>query len=246
MNHVKKISYVAMILGMFSTAVFAEVTAANSRATQSLNQQNLVTNKLNQQELLAKSQEWGLTEQEWQRYQELNQGARGIWSPGLDPLTSLGVESRNEQERERYARLLAKKMHDRMERELQFQRTYDRVFAEMYPNEQPFKVEPHISERFGRVIYFTRLENCDKCETNADRVLQYVNDKTPIDIYFVGVKNNEQIYNWAKKHNIDPNKVNRKLITLNHDNGAWLQYADGKMPAAFQIQQDGQWQQIVY
>ena len=97
MNHVKKISYVAMILWMFSTAVFAEVTAANTLATQSLNQQNLVTNKLNQQELLAKSQEWGLTEQEWQRYQELNQGARGIWSPGLDPLTSLGVESRNEQ-----------------------------------------------------------------------------------------------------------------------------------------------------
>ena len=49
------------------------------------------------------------------------------------------------------------------------------------------------------MIYFTRLENCDKCEANADRVLQYVNDKTPIDIYFVGVKNNEQIYNWAKK-----------------------------------------------
>ena len=41
----KKISYVAMILGMFSTAVFAEVTAANTLATQSLNQQNLVTNK---------------------------------------------------------------------------------------------------------------------------------------------------------------------------------------------------------
>ena len=48
MNHVKKISYVAMILGMFSTAVFAEVTAANTLATQSLNQQNLVT-KFHQQ-----------------------------------------------------------------------------------------------------------------------------------------------------------------------------------------------------
>ena len=47
MDHVKKISYVAMILGMFSTAVFADVTAANTLATQSLNQQNLVTNKLN-------------------------------------------------------------------------------------------------------------------------------------------------------------------------------------------------------
>lgn len=35
MDHVKKISYVAMILGMFSTAVFADVTAANTLATQS-------------------------------------------------------------------------------------------------------------------------------------------------------------------------------------------------------------------
>lgn len=233
-------------LGLCSLNASSDTTTENKLATQTLNQQNVLTHKLNQQVLQVQPQEWGLTESEWQRYQALNQGERGIWSPGLDPLTVLGVESRNEQEREHYARLLAKKMHDRMERELQFQRTYDRVFTEMYPNEQPFKVEPHISERFGRVIYFTRLDNCDKCEANADRVLQYVNDKTPIDIYFVGVKSNEQIYDWAKKHNIDPNKVNRKLITLNHDNGVWLQYAEGKIPAAFQIQQDGQWQQIVY
>ena len=77
-------------------------------------------------------------------------------------------------------------------------------------------------------------------------MLSYVNEKTPIDIYFVDVKSNDDIYAWAKKHHIDPNKVQKKLITLNHDSGAWLQYADGKMPAAFQIQKDGKWEKIVY
>ena len=233
-------------LGLCSLNASSDTTTENKLATQTLNQQNVLTHKLNQQVLQMQPQEWGLTESEWQRYQELNQGARGIWSPGLDPLTVLGVESRNEQEREHYARLLAKKMHDRMERELQFQRTYDRVFAELYPNEQPFTVEPHVSERIGRVIYFTRLDNCDKCESNAERMLSYVNEKTPIDIYFVDVKSNDDIYAWAKKHHIDPNKVQKKLITLNHDSGAWLQYADGKMPAAFQIQKDGKWEKVVY
>ena len=50
MNHVKKIYNVAMILGKFSTAVFADVTAGNTLATQFLNQQNLVKNKINQKE----------------------------------------------------------------------------------------------------------------------------------------------------------------------------------------------------
>lgn len=243
----KKLSAVAVMLSLFSPIVLSDTAStANRLSIQALNQQNLLTEKLNQQALQTKAQEWDLTEREWQRYEELNKGARGVWSPGLDPLTTLGVESRSEQERERYARLLAKKLHDRMQRELEFQRTYDRIFKEMYPDEQPFKVEPHISERVGRVIYFTRLNNCDQCDRNADRILSHVNDKTPIDIYFVGVKTNEEIYAWAKKHHIDPNKVNKKLITLNHDNGAWLQYAGGKMPSAFQIQKDGQWESIVY
>lgn len=29
---------------------------------------------------------WGVTPEEWQRYLTLKQQARGVWSPGLDPL----------------------------------------------------------------------------------------------------------------------------------------------------------------
>lgn len=33
----------------------------------------------------TQAQQWRLTDSEWQRYQQLRQGERGIWSPGLDP-----------------------------------------------------------------------------------------------------------------------------------------------------------------
>ncbi|KTY06313.1 conjugal transfer protein, partial [Salmonella enterica subsp. enterica serovar Senftenberg] len=50
----------------------------------------------------TQAQQWGLTDSEWQHYQQLRQGERGIWSPGLDPLTALGVEANNDAERQRF------------------------------------------------------------------------------------------------------------------------------------------------
>ncbi|RMS09147.1 hypothetical protein ALP73_04530, partial [Pseudomonas coronafaciens pv. garcae] len=48
-------------------------------------------------EMLAR--DWNLSPQEWQRYQTLMQSSRGVYSPGLDPLTALGIEARNDEER---------------------------------------------------------------------------------------------------------------------------------------------------
>ncbi|WP_250128501.1 TIGR03759 family integrating conjugative element protein [Aggregatibacter actinomycetemcomitans] len=222
-------------------------TIATNLNNQAVQHKNIVTGQLNQQELELKAQEWGLTVEEWNKYEQLQNGERGTWSPGLDPLTTLGIEAKTEQERTYYARLLAKKMHDRMEKELVFQRAYDKAIAELYPDELPFNVEPHVSQSAGRVLYFTRLDNCEKCDTDIGRILSYVNNKTPVDIYVVGSRHDDDsIRQWAKKHRIDPVKVKQRLITLNHDTGNWLQYGDGKMPVAFQIQKDGQWQRLAY
>ena len=225
-----------------SNRLLNEVANHTSSAEKSLD-----VKSLNQTELSQKAQEWGLTTEEWQRYLELQQGERGVWSPNLDPLTTLGIEAKTEAERTRYAELLAKKMHNRVERELAFQRAYDKAFAKLYPNELPFDVEPHISQSVGRVIYFTRLDNCSRCESDVSRMLAHVDNKTPVDVYVVGAKGNDNaIREWANKHQIDPEKVKLRLITLNHDTGYWLHYANGKIPAAFQIQEDGQWQSLVY
>ncbi|MGH8490233.1 MAG: hypothetical protein ACREXS_15530, partial [Gammaproteobacteria bacterium] len=40
---------------------------------------------------VEQSKRWGLTGEDWQRYERLMTGPRGIWSPHLDPVTALGV-----------------------------------------------------------------------------------------------------------------------------------------------------------
>ncbi|MEG1211216.1 MAG: hypothetical protein RSE29_08870 [Leclercia sp.] len=52
-------------------------------------------------EIVTQAQRWGLTQEEWTRYQQLMKSERGIWSPGIDPLTALGVEANNAGERKR-------------------------------------------------------------------------------------------------------------------------------------------------
>ncbi|PJG82770.1 TIGR03759 family integrating conjugative element protein [Caviibacterium pharyngocola] len=221
-------------------------------ATHSVNQQALDTYSLNsdniqQQKNREQAQRWGLTETEWQRYLEIKNYERSYWSPNLDPLTTLGVEAKTDAERRRYAELLAKKEYERVEKELAFQRAYDQAFQRLYPNQLPFEVEPHVSQATGRIYYFTRLDDCEKCETDIHRILTYANNKTPIDIYVVGSSgNDEAIRKWATKHHIDPAKVKSRQITLNHDSGYWLRNGNGKMPVAFQVQGDGQWQSIIY
>ena len=82
---------------------------------------------------------WGITPEEWQRYLTLKQQARGIWSPGLDPLTTLGVESDTDHERQRFAELLVRHEYQRLEKELSFQRAYDAAWQRLYPGLTPLK-----------------------------------------------------------------------------------------------------------
>lgn len=114
----------------------------------------------------TQAQQWGLTDSEWQRYQQLRQGERGIWSPGLDPLTTLGVEANNDAERQRFAELLARKEHQRVEKELAFQRAYDQAWKRLYPTLTPIRsvVQP-------RLALFVS-EKCPVCETLAQKAYQ--------------------------------------------------------------------------
>ncbi len=110
-----------------------------------------------------------MTVEEWSRYTELMKGERGMWSPNLNPLTALGIEARTAEEREKYARMLAKKYYERVSKELDFDKVYRQEFEKLYPNELPFEVEPHISQSVGRVVYFTRFDNCDSCKSDLGK-----------------------------------------------------------------------------
>lgn len=192
--------------------------------------------------------EWGLTEQEWTRYEELKKGSRGIWTPNLDPLTMLGVEARSSAERDRIAELLAKKEYERVEKELAFQIAYSAAFSRLYPNQFPFRVDDkgHSAVPTNRVIFFTRTDCGQRCKDGLTRLLNQIGN-TPLDIYVVdSLQKDETIRQWAVDNNIDVAKVRSRQITLNHDSGYWLKYAKGKMPAAFHITGNNEWQTLAY
>lgn len=194
---------------------------------------------LEQQQMTRSAQEWGLTAEEWQRYETLKKGRRGVLSPGLDPLTMLGIEARTDEERRHFAELTVKQEFQRVEAELAFQREVNSAWMRVYPGVLP--VQDLRSEASNaRQALFVK-DNCPACDRKLSQLMK---SNPSLDIYLVdsGGKD-EAVRSWAKKHNIPAEKVKSRQITLNHDNGMWLKYGNGLMPVVLQQGAQG-WQRV--
>ncbi len=192
----------------------------------------------------ALARDWNLNLQEWQRYQTLMQGSRGTYSPGLDPLTALGIESRSDEERRRYAELQVKAEAQRTAKELAYQQAYDDAWKRLYPNLMPIAgtastpAASPTNQGNGRIAVFVK-DNCPECSSTV-KALQ--TQKQPFDVYMVGSQNDdERIRNWAIVSGVDPANVRSRQITLNHDGGRWLGLSlGGDLPAVVR-EVNGQW-----
>lgn len=188
---------------------------------------------------------WGLTEQEWTRFEQIQAGPRGFWSPNLDPLTALGVEAQTDQERQRYAELQVALEAKRAERELAYQNAYTAAWAKLFPGLLPIQgmasPSPVSSSVVPRQSLFVE-DHCPACNAEAQRLQ---NSDTAFDIYLVGSQGeDEHVRRWARQVDIEPARVQRRQITLNHDRGRWFSLgAPGPLPATFQ-QVNGQWQRL--
>ncbi|WP_341962564.1 TIGR03759 family integrating conjugative element protein [Pseudomonas sp. RC10] len=182
--------------------------------------------------------DWGLTPQEWTRYKDIMRGPRGVYSPGLDPLTALGIEASSAEDRRRYAELQVQAERRRIDKELAYQRAYDQAFARLYPDEKVIQISSPQSSPVtarsmlksdGRLAVFVE-ENCTACIT---RVQDLQKNKQAFDLYFVGGEDDdERIRRWAILAGIDPAKVRSRQVTLNHDGGRWLSLGlGGSLPA---------------
>jgi len=182
---------------------------------------------------------WRLTEQDWTKYQNLMAGPRGIWSPNLDPLTVLGVEAKTEQERRLYARKLAVIEFERAEKELAFQRTYDRAMKTLYPRIQmidinklpqsttPKKLKLADIHKKERLMFFTQKDECLSCRFAEKQILEWIKQDGSVDIYLSGVRKDSDIRNWARKNSIDPKWVKNRRVTLNYDKGNLFKMTGG-------------------
>ncbi|EKK5512285.1 TIGR03759 family integrating conjugative element protein [Enterobacter hormaechei] len=213
-------------------------------AAPSVNQENSLTvntslQMLEQQQMTRSAQEWGLTTEEWQRYETLKKGRRGVLSPGLDPLTMLGIEARSDEERRHFAELTVKQEFQRVEAELAFQREVNSAWMRVYPGVLPVQdLRSEVSN--ARQALFVK-DGCSACER---KLAQMMKSNRPLDIYLVGSDGkDEAVRSWAKKYNIPAEKVKSRQVTLNHDNGMWLKYGNGLMPVILQQGAQG-WQRV--
>ncbi|ATN36811.1 integrating conjugative element protein (plasmid) [Rhizobium sp. ACO-34A] len=190
-----------------------------------------------------KASDWGLREEEWTRYRSLMQGPLGVYSPNLDPLTTLGIEASTDEERRRYAELQVGIEARRVARLLAYQRAYDDAWQRLHPGME--RVGASLADLqatpagSGRLAVFVK----DKCPACGQAVQRLQSAGTEFDLYMVGTRQDDaRIRDWAKGIQIDPVRVRSGAITLNHDSGRWLSLGlEGDLPAVVR-QVNGQWQ----
>ncbi|WP_029569430.1 TIGR03759 family integrating conjugative element protein [Pantoea ananatis] len=235
----KTLTAVLILLPLWALASTAQTPAVNSRVAPL--QENTSSSLSTQQQ----AQQWGLSDSDWSRYQTLMKGERGIMSPGLDPLTALGVETDNSAERRRLAELWVKHEYQRTEKELAFQRDVNAAWLRLYPQTLAVNMGANAAgiahDTQGRLALFLK-ENCSRCDARLAAVLA---DNRPVDLYLVGIDSDDGLRAWAVKHNIPVEKVRSRQITLNHDNGLWFRYGMGQMPVILQQGETG-WQVAAY
>ncbi|HHV7458432.1 TPA: TIGR03759 family integrating conjugative element protein, partial [Escherichia coli] len=127
----KSLSLALMLLSLQAMAAVQESTQQGTR-TSSSSQVSTTTQELQQQ-----AGQWGLSEEDYRRYRTLMEGPRGIQSPGLDPLTVLGIEARTDAERRVLAEKWVKAEYERTEKELAFQREVNAAWKRLYPGVMP-------------------------------------------------------------------------------------------------------------
>lgn len=173
---------------------------------------------------------WQLSEQEWNRYEELMQGIRGRLShPNISPIEVLGIHARSDTERIHYARTWARMMREDAVRVLEFQRAYDTAAQELNEDEPLIDLsllpessihQDSVLDKTERVLLFLRLD-CPLSNIVFDQVHQRIAKFEGIDVYFIDTHatDSEKIREWAQAQLIETRHVQSGKITINHDDG---------------------------
>ncbi len=170
---------------------------------------------------------WMLTDNDWKKYKSLMSGPRGIWSPGLDPITVLGVSETNESERRRFAEIWMKIETRKVELELAFEVERMAAAKRLHGKTKLVKNDDWIAawaKKHSEVRTKVSLFVDDRCVDNECK--QYFNslknsvgDNAVLDIYFSEGATSDSAGDWASEMNIDPEVVRSRAITLNFNKG---------------------------
>ncbi len=201
----------------------------------------------------ARAKSWRLTEKEYGRYRLLKETSpRGIWTPNIDPITLLGVESRTEQERLKYARLFNQIELARTKQDIAFGFAQNEDVKRLSPNSNAFK--SYLEQRDERrvnymninkisqgspdsnadykstsyLVYIDLLRDCEKdCARQINQVIKF--DR--VDFFFINAASDQAIIDFAKTHKLPSQKVKSGVFKLNYANEEQVPF----MPGSFMV-----------
>ncbi len=162
---------------------------------------------------------WGLTIDEWDRYESLIDGPRGIWSPNIDPITVLGIEATTIEEQEKYASLYVEKFHERVMKEQRFQITLNRVRQDYYEN-IPVSVAAHNPKANSYALFISAKSCSDECSHWLNRGMGFVSiDDVTLHIYLSEAPNEQDVRKWAVDWSIPLRMIYDEKVVLHIENG---------------------------
>jgi integrating conjugative element protein (TIGR03759 family) len=168
---------------------------------------------------------------------------RGIWSPGLDPITALGVSADTAAERKRYAELYVRTEFERTRKELAFQLAVDNAWARLYPETPRIgtraaaKVALQGASRYALIV----SPDCGECtELLEQRIDSMMTEATEgVDVHVVGTGNDDEVLRrWVAAQPALIAALKSGRATVNHGN----QFRDlSQFPAIYSKTGSGQW-----
>ena len=168
------------------------------------------------------AEDFKLSEDDMKKYKKIMLGKRGVWTPGLDPITALGVAETNAQERLRYAKLWLEVEGERVDLQFKFERAVASMREEVFGNQQPFdstqKIAAWKEERSRPVANIDVLvrSNCQiECKEKISELVQS-RGRGRLNFFFIDNADDADIIKWAEYHTLDAQLVKAGVITLNY------------------------------
>ncbi|MCP3886118.1 MAG: hypothetical protein GY700_11730 [Propionibacteriaceae bacterium] len=92
-----------------------------------------------------------------------------------------------------------------------------------------------------RLLFFARPE-CPVCDLLMGKLLKRIDEVIGIDIYLTDIAPDDDatVRAWASTHQIDPEWVRNRRITLNHDGGALDKLTSGQGEVPYMLRRRGE------
>ncbi len=186
---------------------------------------------------------WGLTSQEWVAFEQIMGERRGVWSPGLDPITALGVSADTTAERNRYAELYVRTEFERTRKELAFQLAVDSAWARLYPDTPRIGLQSSASNANQVTVRYALIvkPDCVECDSVlAQRLGGMIGEaREGVDIHVVGTDGDDDLLkHWLSTQPALLAALKDGNATVNH--GSQFQDQES-FPAIYSKGGNGQW-----